>query len=96
MRNYKRWTKEEDLVILGIVKENPENLVKAFILASKKLDRSEASIRQRWYNSLRDSSNPVFMVYSNKKAVVNGKNITTNTSRSFFAKLRLKLLSLFE
>lgn len=96
MRTYKRWTKEEELVILSNVKENPENLLKAFAIAAKKLNRSEASIRLRWYNRLKDSYSPVFMVYSNKKAIINGKNLKEKAHCSFFNKIKLRITSFFK
>ena len=96
MRTYKRWTKEEELVILSNVKENPENLLKAFAIAAKKLNRSEASIRLRWYNHLKDSYSPVFMVYSNKKAIINGKNLKEKAHCSFFNKIKLRITSFFK
>lgn len=96
MRTYKKWTKEEDLVILSNVKENPENLLKAFAIAAKKLNRSENSIRLRWYKYLRDSYNPVFMVYSNKKAIINGKNLKEKAHVNFFKKLKFRIASFFE
>lgn len=96
MRTYKRWTKEEELVILSNVKENPENLLKAFAIAAKKLNRSEASIRMRWYNHLKDSYSPVFMVYSNKKAIINGKNLKEKAHCSFFNKIKLRITSFFK
>ena len=96
MRTYKRWTKEEELVILSNVKENPENLLKAFAITAKELNRSEASIRLRWYKHLKNSYSPVFMVYSNKKAIINGKNLKEKAHCSFFNKLKLRITSFFK
>ncbi len=96
MRTYKRWTKEEDLVILNSVKENPENLVKAFAITAKKLNRSVTSIRMRWYKHLKDSYSPIFMVYSNKKAIINGKNLKEKTHYNFFNKIKLRIASFFK
>lgn len=96
MRTYKRWTKEEDLVILSNVKENPENLLKAFAITAKKLNRSEVSIRMRWYKHLKDSHSSIFMVYSNKKAIINGKNLKRKAPCSFFNKIKLRIASFFK
>ena len=96
MRTYKRWTKEEELVILSNVKENPENLLKAFAITAKKLNRSETSIRMRWYKHLKDSYSPIFMVYSNKKAIINGKNLKEKAHCSLFNKLKLRIASFFK
>lgn len=96
MRTYKKWTKEEELVVLSNVRGNPENLLKAFAIAAKKLNRSEASIRLRWYRYLRDSYSPVFMVYSNKKAIINGKNLKKKAHCGFFNKLKFRIASFFK
>lgn len=50
--NYKVYTKYEDGVIMKYVKENPDNLARAFRFAAAHLDRTVRGIEQNYYNSL--------------------------------------------
>lgn len=70
----KRFTKEEDSLIIKTVKRNPENISKAFVLLSGKLQRSKHSIRQRYYRYLvKDESNKLFLTVSSSKKYTNYK-----------------------
>lgn len=51
----KRWTAEEDQVLVQAVKANPHNKAQAFREVSQQLNRAVSSISWRWYNIL---SNP--------------------------------------
>lgn len=49
MKSYKKWSKDEDLVLLSEVKKNPsKNLNVIFLAIAKKLDRSPMSIKSRY------------------------------------------------
>lgn len=49
----KRWTKEEDEILVQAIKANPHNKSEAFRLASIELtDRDETSCSNRWYKCL--------------------------------------------
>ena len=70
----RRFTKEEDAFIVKVVKRNPENISKAFVLISRKLQRSKNSIRQRYYKYLvKDESNKLFLTVSSNKKYTNYK-----------------------
>ena len=70
----KRFTKEEDLVILSEVKANPQNLSNAFRIASKKINRSFDSISLRWYSKLRKRNAHCFVLLGKSKYLTNMKN----------------------
>lgn len=57
MKNWHKWTPEEDKVLVQAVKANPHNKRKAFRNASLKLDRTVESCSSRWYNALSDPEN---------------------------------------
>lgn len=46
MRVYRKWTDDEEKVIISKIKESPNNLSQAFKEASIELDRSITTIRQ--------------------------------------------------
>ena len=80
MTNKKRkWTTEEDEILVQIVKDNFDNLVKGFNEASIKLNRTVYAVQTRWYQTL---SNPeskhyvgstCFIGFGEKKRYANRK-----------------------
>lgn len=86
MSTHKRWTNDEDKVIISKVKANPNNLSKAFREASSEIDRSENCIRQHWYikrckkAALKDRCGSCFLTYGGKSLNINRKNVSINTS----------------
>lgn len=74
MRSYKRWTNNEDLVVISKVADNSNNLREAFKIAAIELNRSEMSVMQRWYKVLsKRETNAVFMVCTKNTKLVNRK-----------------------
>ena len=49
MRNNKTWTKSEVKICLTIIKNNPDNLSKAFKEAAEKIDRTPKAIESAYY-----------------------------------------------
>lgn len=86
MRARRKWTDDEDKVIISKVKANPNNLSKAFREASSEIGRSVGSIIQRWYTkqrtrpALKDRCGSCFMTYGYKSLNINRKNVFVNTS----------------
>lgn len=83
MSKGKRWTKEEDKVLLESVKAAPHNLKQAFKQASSKLNRSATACTSRWYTELskrKESENVAFMCVSAKKMSVNRKTLSEDNS----------------
>lgn len=74
----RRFTKEEDSLILSTVAENPHNLSKCFREIAIKINRGPKSIANRWYHYLskkdsNDKTNTVFITVGKKKAFLNRK-----------------------
>ena len=82
----KRWTDDEEQVVISKVKANPNNLSKAFREASLEICKSANNIRQYWYikqrkrPALKDRCGNCFMTYGGKSLNINRKNVCTNTS----------------
>lgn len=88
----KRYSIQEDKVILNEVKKSPENLVRAFHNASKIINRTPRAIKQRWYYiiSKDDGIGAVtFMTLSSKKVLTNRKNSCNQVPKkvTFWSKL---------
>ena len=61
-----KWTNREEAIVRRIVRENPDNLKRAFNLCSEKINRTPGSIKVRWYNKI-SQTNPCFITVSPKK-----------------------------
>ena len=71
---YNPYTKEEDNIILEEVKKRPENISKAFIAISKKINRTVPGIRQHYYHYLiKNPRNKMFFIASPHKKLANYK-----------------------
>lgn len=89
-RNSRRWTLEEDQVLLRYIKANPTNLHKCFMLVSEYLTdagtpRTPAGVQAHWYTVLSKSNNAdalCFFTASAKHVSKNRKNGTGVESNS--------------
>ena len=45
----KKWTEEEEQVIIDELIKNPENITECFFEVSKKIDRTPGAINNHWY-----------------------------------------------
>jgi hypothetical protein len=98
MSRGKRYTNNEDKVIVDKVAKYPGNLQRAFKEAGIKINRSASSVSERWYKKLRNNS-VVFMTYGKKDTVnINRKNVHENTTDNTMVKPGLwrKILNLFK
>lgn len=77
MSQRRRWTSEEEQVLLSQVRQNPGNLAKAFRATSEIIGRNPHSIEQRWYGKVRHSE-AVFMTISANAMSANSK-VSDNT-----------------
>lgn len=78
----KRFTEEEDIIIIREVKKCPSNLSKAFQEAANKLsNRTEAAVTGRWYNTLR-AKQTVITTGSAAGFTKNVKNLQRNVDGS--------------
>ena len=57
MAKNKRWTAQEDTIVVSAVKDSPTNLKAAFKVAGKKTGRSEGACSNRWYTVLLNRKN---------------------------------------
>lgn len=87
MSTPRRWTSDEEQVIISKVKANPNNLAKAFREASLELQgRTVCAITFHWYKSstrqraLKDRCGHCFLTYGGKSLNINRKNVSVNTS----------------
>lgn len=86
MSTRRRWTDDEEQVVISKVKANSNNLFKAFREASLEINRSAYSIKMHWYTkgrkkaALKDRCGSCFMTYGGKSLNINRKNVCINTS----------------
>ena len=73
MSQRRRWTNEEEQVLIDQVRQNPDNLARAFRATSEIIGRNPHSIEQRWYTKVRYSET-VFMTIGANAMSVNSKN----------------------
>lgn len=89
MARGRRYSNNEDKVIIGKVAKYPNNLQRAFKEAGIKLNRPSSSIQERWYKKLKNN-NVVFVTYGKKGTVnVNRKNVHENTTDNTVVKPEL-------
>ena len=50
MRNNKKWTIEEEKVLIAQIQKNPGNLKKAFICTTELIQRTERAVALHYYN----------------------------------------------
>lgn len=82
--NYRRWSHEEDAVLLRYVRAHPQNLRKCFLCVAEQIGRSEGAVANRWYTVVsKDTNNTCFFtagihhVSRNRK---NGEGIRTTSN----------------
>lgn len=82
MSTLRKWTEDEEKVVISKIEENPNNLQKAFREASLEIGRTPAAIEYRWYRGgLRERSGKLFMTYGRKGTLnSNRKNVSSKTS----------------
>lgn len=68
----RRWTNDEDEVLITQVRSNPNNLAKAFRATSDIVGRSPHCVEQRWYTKIRHTE-VIFMTVSSKTKNTNTK-----------------------
>lgn len=73
----KRWTVEEEEILVQAVTTNPQNLRKCFIAVSASINRSVDAVQWHWYSVTRFTPagrNAYFLI--GERSVYNGKNNT--------------------
>lgn len=74
----RRWTTEEEDILVQAVQAHPQNLSDCFRLVASRLNRTERAVTLHWYMSLNVSANPrvgtLFMTISDHSLYINRKN----------------------
>lgn len=74
-RNQRRWTAEEDEILLRQVRAFPQNLHKCFMIVSDHLGRTEGAVANRWYGTVsKKAENMCFFTASPHHVSANRKN----------------------
>ena len=86
MTTKRRFTKEEDSLILSTVAKNPHNLSECFREVAIKINRGPKSIASRWYHYLskkdsNDKTNTIFVTVGKKSVNYNRKTAMENTQQ---------------
>lgn len=79
MATRKRWTKEEEEILVQAITANPHNITEACRNTSMKIDRSANACLFHWYEVLAPANNPTkagitFMAIGSKTVYKNRKN----------------------
>ena len=74
----RKFSQEEDNILLQAISQHPHNLQEAFRVTSIATKRSIDVIQQRWYKCLSRKANPLFLTIGSTNTIVNRKNGTTN------------------
>lgn len=67
------WSNEEEQVLVDRVRQNPNNLSRAFRATSDELGKSYYAVKWQWYNRTRHSET-IFMTVGANTMNVNSKN----------------------
>lgn len=97
----KKYTPEEDRIIIDAVKKSPQNISKAFVLVAPKINRSVTSVRLHYYGRIaKDKDNKLFLTVSERRKLTNYKvqrdDMEAKAERSTKSKWRRILDILFE
>jgi hypothetical protein len=92
MSTLRKWTEDEEKVIISKIEEDPNNLQRAFREASLEIGRTPTAIEYRWYQGgLRERSGKFFMAYRRKGTLnSNRKNVSSNTSDNTINTIRTR------
>ena len=70
----RKFTPEEDKMIVEAIKKNPQNISKCLVALAPKLNRSVDSLRVHYYSRIaKDDSNKLFLTVSSRKKYTNYK-----------------------
>lgn len=88
-RTNRRWTEEEDQLLLRQVRAFPQNLAKCFLIVSESLDRTPGAVCSHWYTVVSKRPDVVcFFTASEKHVSKNRKNgVGVESNRSIWQRL---------
>ena len=99
----KRWTPEEENILLGYIKSNIHNIHKGIVEAAKELNRTEVACRLHWYGVLskKDATKyGVTYITLSNEAYIKNKKVSSKPlpiNKNIISKVKkfiIKLLSL--
>lgn len=71
----KRWTLEEDRILLNKVRVFPQNLHKCFLIVAEEVERTPGAVANHWYSKVsKDPANVCFFTASPRHVSKNRKN----------------------
>lgn len=74
-RTHRKWTEEEDNLLLRQVRAFPQNLSKCFLMVAQNTDRTPGAVANHWYSVVSKRPNVVcFFTASSKHIAKNRKN----------------------
>ena len=84
MTTKRRWTEEEDTLLVQAITANPNNIKEALMQVSKTLNRTFYACNFRWYNVVsltqnQTKTNTLFMTVGSKTVYKNRKNSSNNS-----------------
>lgn len=84
MTKKRKWTTEEERVLVDQITRSANNIKEAFRKTSGLIDRTEAACMYHWYGvvSKRKDLSVCFVTIGYKTKNVNRKNVTPNTSNN--------------
>ena len=98
-KSKKRWTAKEESILRKHIQANPTNLSQTFLIVSKKIGRSEPSVRQHYYSMTINKENAIFTVASKRFMTVNrkceGKKIRAKRDDRSFIHMFRQLITRF-
>lgn len=82
MTKKRKWTTEEERVLVDQITRSANNIKEAFRRTSRLIDRTEAACMYHWYAvvSKREDPSACFVTIGYKAENVNRKNVASNTS----------------
>lgn len=78
----RKWTTEEERVLVDQVQRNANNLKEAFRKTARFIDRTEGACQYHWYAVMlkREETSLCFVTIGHKTKNINRKNVASNTS----------------
>jgi hypothetical protein len=91
---YKKWTNEEDALLVRQVRAFPQNLSRCFLIVAESTGRSQKAVQAHWYTKVsKKPENMCFFTASPKHVSKNRKNgMGVSTTESLWRRL-IRLIS---
>lgn len=89
MSTLRKWTEDEEKVVISKIEANPNNLQRAFREASLEINRTPLAIKEKWHvGGLREKSGKLFMTYGRKGTLNTNRKIVSSTTSDNTLKTR--------